>query len=205
MTRKLGSFLMILGTVLILGALSLFLYNRYEEANAGKTVEAVLPQLQVAIRENMVESPEATEVVVPEETEPVIQEMTEVEIDGFGYIGYLSIPALNLELSVMSEWDYPRLKISPCRYSGTTMEDNLTIAAHNYARHFGPIRNLALGDRVVFTDMDGQIIYYEVAAVDVLVPTAIEEVTSGNFDLTLFTCTYGGKSRVVVYCNRVEE
>ncbi len=45
------------------------------------------------------------------------------------------------------------------------------------------------GDLVSFTDMDGRIVHYTVAEMDVLNPTAVEEMTSGDFDLTLFTCT----------------
>ena len=55
-----------------------------------------------------------------------------------------------------------------------------------------------------FTDADGNVHCYAVAAVDVLDPTAVEEMTAGEFDLTLFTCTYGGKSRVTVFCDRIE-
>jgi sortase A len=39
-------------------------------------------------------------------------------------------------------------------------------------------------------------------AQDILDPYAVEEMTAGNYDLALFTCTYGGKSRVTVYCDR---
>jgi sortase A len=41
-----------------------------------------------------------------------------------------------------------------------------------------------------------------VAALDILESTAVETMTAGEFDLTLFTCTYDGKSRVTVYCNK---
>ena len=34
--------------------------------------------------------------------------------------------------------------------------------------------------------------------------TAVEEMTAGEYDLTLFTCTYGGQSRVTVRCDREE-
>ena len=54
---------------------------------------------------------------------------------------------------------------------------------------------------MIFTDMDGIKTRYQVVAQDILAPTAVEEMTSGEFDLTLFTCTYGGKSRVTVYCD----
>ena len=76
--------------------------------------------------------------------------------------------------------------------------------AHNYDRHFGRIRNLRSGDRVTFTDMEGTTVEYEVVALEILEPMAIEEMTAGEFDLTLFTCTYGGKSRVTIRCDRVE-
>lgn len=127
-----------------------------------------------------------------------------VEIDGYGYVGYLTIPALGLELPVMAEWDYARLRLAPCRYSGSTKTGDLVIAAHNYARHFGSLQTLLAGDEVRFTDMDGVVTVYEVAAVEILQPTAVEEMTAGEYDLTLFTCTYGGQSRVTVRCDRRE-
>ena len=63
------------------------------------------------------------------------------------------------------------------------------------------LAELAEGDSVVFTDMDGIATVYQVVAQDVLSATAVEEMTAGVFDLTLFTCTYGGKSRMTVYCD----
>jgi sortase A len=73
---------------------------------------------------------------------------------------------------------------------------------HNYSRHFGKISKLNEGDTISFTDVDGVVTHYQVAAMDILEPTAVEVMTSGEFDLTLFTCTYGGGSRVTVYCNK---
>ena len=132
------------------------------------------------------------------------KEMTVKQIDGYGYVGYLSLPALQLELPVMAECDYERLKIAPCRDSGATKTDDIVIAAHNYSTHFGKISQLIQGDLLTFTDMDGQTILYEVSAIDILEPTAGDIVRSGTFDLVLYTCTYGGEQRVVVFCNRVE-
>ena len=36
--------------------------------------------------------------------------------------------------------------------------------------------------------------------VDVLAPEVVEEMKDAGNDLTLFTCTYGGASRVTVRC-----
>ena len=60
------------------------------------------------------------------------------------------------------------------------------------------------GDPVYFTDMDGVTTAYEVAEVDTLSATAVEEMTGSGFDLTLFTCNYSGQARVTVRCNRVD-
>lgn len=127
-----------------------------------------------------------------------------VEIKDNRYIGFLSIPDLGLELPIMSTWSYPQLNIAPCRYIGSVRGEDLVLMAHNNDSHFGRLSQLDLGDGVSFTDMDGQTIYYEVVGKDVLDPSAVEEMTSGAFDLTLFTCTYGGGSRITVYCDRIK-
>lgn len=193
MGRKVGTICMILGAVLIFAALSLFLWNRQQDRQAGELAEEILPRIEEQIEEN--NSGETASV------DPYSQEMPEAEIDGNNYIGYLSIPSLGLELPVMSEWSYPRLRIAPCRYSGSTKTGDLVIAAHNYSRHFGQIKKLKPGDEVSFTDLDGVVMDYRVVEVDTLNPTDVEEMTDSGYALTLFTCTYGGRSRVTVRCN----
>lgn len=203
--RKLtGWLLMGAGALLVCGALGLFLCNQREDAQAGDSADRVLPQVVAHIKQDAAEEKDAAvEMEAATEPEAVYgTEMTEVMIDGYAYIGYVSIPALELELPVMSQWDYDRLKLAPCRYTGSTKSDDLVLCAHNYARHFGNIKNLILGDAVYFTDMDGVVSSYTVVSVDILEPTDVEDMTSGDYDLTLFTCTYGGQSRVTVRCQR---
>lgn len=129
-------------------------------------------------------------------------EMPTIEVDGNEYVGYIHIPSLDLELPVLNEWSYPGLKIAPCRYVGSAYSNDLVIAAHNYKKHFGGIKNLNAGDVVTFTDVDNNVFNYKVALTDVLEPTATEEMVESDYDLTLFTCTLGGTSRVTVRCTR---
>ena len=185
--RRLGNFLIVLGVLCLAGAMGLFLYNRAEDEKAGTAAGAVLSELKV-------------ETASGDYVNPYDTAMTEVEIDGHLYIGYVRIPMLGLELPVMSEWSYPNLKISPCRYTGSAKTNDLVICAHNYARHFGNIKNLSEGDDVYFTDMDGVTTHYNVAQVNILQPTAVSEMTDSGYALTLFTCTYGGRTRVTVRC-----
>lgn len=198
MSRRIGTVCMLLGTVLILAALSLFLFNRREDNQAEQAVEHVLPRLMERL-----EAQEETGEAAATYPDPYDPTMTEVEIDGYAYIGYLSIPSLELELPIMSQWDYARLKIAPCRYTGSAKTDDLVLAAHNFTKHFGLLQKLSAGDTVIFTDMDGTVWCYEVVLVEILPPTDVEEMTDGEYDLTLFTCTYGGQSRVTVRCERI--
>lgn len=186
-----------IGAALLIAALSLLLYNWTENVNAGNAADEILPVIIEAIEES---EDNSTEDVIETDTE-----MTVEELEGYGYIGYLSIPVLELELPVMSEWDYTRLKIAPCRYFGSTKTDDLVICGHNYTRHFGTLKNLQPGDQVFFTDMDGETITYEVKEVETLQPTQISEMIESDYDLTLYTCTYGGQSRVTVRCSRAEK
>ena len=105
----------------------------------------------------------------------------------------------------MNEWSYPRLKLAPCRYSGSAYTGNLVIAAHNYRTHFGPIKNLTVGAQVTFTDVKGRRFSYEVSAVETIEATSVEDAVSNAWDLTLITCTPGGQARVAVRCLRADE
>lgn len=195
--NKIGMVCMIAGTVLILSALALFVWNQWESRQARLASQRSLEQMQEYFQSLKADD----EGTLPD---PYDAEMTEVEIDGYAYIGCLSIPSIGLELPVMSEWDYERLKIAVCRYTGSTKTDDLVIAGHNYnTGHFGALKNLSVGDKVFFTDMDGVLSVYEVAGLEELLPGDVEEMTSGEYDLTLFTCTYTVQSRLAVRCRRV--
>lgn len=198
--KKCGIILLILGTVLIGSALSLLLYNRQEDIQASQSMDDLIGKLQATI-----EQPTITPVPSETETEPVETRPAEMEtviIDGYEYIGYLSIPTLDLELPVMAQWDYTRLKIAPCRESGATATNDLVIAAHNYNSHFGRLKQLQPGENITFTEMDGFFNSYRVEKTVILAPDQVEDVLLSDYDLVLYTCTKGGATRVVVYCNR---
>lgn len=194
-----GSFLIGLGLLLIAAAFCLTGYNLWDEQRALQTVE----QVREETKENV-----ALEDAY-EETEPAYKlnpemAMPEKEIDGWKYIGVLTIPSQGIELPVISEWSYPALKVAPCRYMGSAYKDDFIIAGHNYRVHLGRIKNLQPGDMVYFTDMDGNEFQYEVVVCETLMPRDIEGMKSGEWDLTLFTCTLGGQYRVTVRCEKVK-
>ena len=195
------------GLLLIAAALFLSAYNERESHEARDSARQVIAQLCDALPTEADEEetePEPESTTVPESLPDVEREMPVRTVNGRDYIGVLSIPSLGLELPVISQWDYPSLKIAPCRYSGSLYQNNLIICAHNYASHFGKLKQLRSGDTVLFTDMDEHVVTFQVVERETLNPMDAEGMEAGDWDLTLFTCTIGGQTRVTIRLERVE-
>lgn len=206
---------MAVGAALILSVLVLLLHNRYADARAGREAETLLAGVEAAISSQAAAEPEETrpsgqethlagentptEPTAPEALDP---EMPVAMLEGYGYVGYVEIPALGLKLPVMSDWDYTRLEIAPCRQFGSSRRDDLVIAAHNFESHFGRLKELSLGNTVTFTDMAGIVNTYRAEMIETLSPKDVEAVQNSGYDLVLYTCTRDGQSRVAVFCNR---
>ena len=48
--------------------------------------------------------------------------------------------------------------------------------------------------------MNGRSFYYEVTGTEIIDTFDVDAMDAGDWDLTVFTCTIGGKSRVTVRC-----
>ena len=190
-----GKLFIIVGVFLILISLTMTFYNKYEDLNAGKQARETLDAFksEVVIQNHIVESLTTEEV----------KEMKTVNINGDEFIGTITIPALNLELPVMSEYSYSGLKKAPCRYYGNLFTNDLIICAHAYETFFANLIKLKQNDLIVFTDVDGNNYAYEVLEIEILKPTDVDKMVNNDFDLTLYTCTSDNINRVTVRCNRV--
>lgn len=205
-----GKWLILFGLLLIAAALFLTAYNLKDERRAEQSALQAINKLEEYLPSGTAAEPPTGSageqapwvaedpVVVPDYILCPEIEMPVETIDGVDYIGVLRIPTLELELPVISQWNYPNLKIAPCRYTGSAYLNSLIICGHNYTSHFGNLKDLRAGDVVTFTDMAGNVFTYKMVQRETLLPTSIEEMESGNWDLTLFTCTIGGRSRVTV-------
>lgn len=198
-----------LGLILLLAAAGVAGYNIIEERNADAESAVVLSQVMDVIPEGVtrkdneaIEDPEEWEI--PAYVLDPNREMPTAEIDGYQYIGVLEVPSIELELPIMSTWDDEKLKITPCRYKGSVYQDNLIIAGHNYRSHFNPLKKFVGGEEVIFTDVEGNKFTYEVGAVETMKGTEVARMEAGDWDLTLFTCTYNGQSRFALRCDLVD-
>ena len=198
--HKLGKKLIIIGISLITVSLIITIHNIYEEEQAGKNSANVLNIIKENIEKNIEED---TQQINNKTTEEITKKTTNIE--GYDYIGTISIPTLNLELPVMSEYDYDRLKIAPCRYYGNIHTNDLIICAHSYKTHFKNIDKLNQKDLVIITDIDGIKYIYEVLEIEILKPTDVSKMIDNEFDLTLYTCTNDGLNRITIRCNKLNK
>lgn len=208
--NRIGNILKGAGLILVTAAVLLLVYNLWDGNRARESEEAILAEY---LQENKKASelPDASDNEegqnVPDYLLDPDMDMPEYTLSSLGNvacIGILEIPALDLELPVISSWSYSSLKLAPCRYSGSAYKGDLVIAAHNYQSHFGGLRTLPEGSEVFFTDAVGNRFSYYVAVTEALTPWSVDDMTSGEWPLTLFTCTLDSQNRVTVRCEYSE-
>lgn len=208
--NRIGNILKGAGLILVTAAVLLLVYNLWDGHRARESEEAILAEY---LQENKKasESPDASdkedEQNIPDYLLNPDMDMPEYTLSSLGdvaCIGILEIPALDLELPVISSWSYSSLRLAPCRYSGSAYKGDLVIAAHNYQSHFGGLRTLPEGSEVFFTDAVGNRFSYYVAVTEALTPWSVDDMTSGEWPLTLFTCTLDSQNRVTVRCEYSE-
>lgn len=182
-----GKVIILIGVVMISSGLMWYSGASGEMAAAEAAVHNELDKLR---QEILVTETEGTENEV----------MPERKSDGIEYLGILSIPKFSLELPILDTWSTENGKIAPCRYAGSVIAGDLIFCAHNYDSHFGKLKELNIGDLIDFTDIEGKCYSYAVTECLILKGTDVDGIQDGEWDLTLFTCTAGGKNRVVIRC-----
>lgn len=199
--RNKGNCFICVGLLFIAAALFLANLNVLEEKKAKQVSEQAFEILEEKIVVDTKEYQEnIEESVIPDYQLNPNMDMPTEEVDGRSYIGILRISSLNLELPILDTWDYDSLKTAPCRYSGSAYTDRFSICAHNYRSHFGRINEMHIGDRLTFTDIDGNEFCYEVIDIETISATDTEILQEGEGNLFLFTCTLSGQNRFLVRC-----
>ena len=205
--NKLAKSFQAVGIGLLLAAILLTAFNLWEDQQASLQTAAAVADIRRVQQQNT----ELAHPILPQSEEhqlPFYEEFPHVEMpiitsNGVSYIGTLEIPSQSLTMSIISDWSYSNLKSSPCRYSGSAYTKDLILCAHNYSTHFGCLASLAPGTQLRFTDCDNNVFFYEVTSMEILQPEDTETIQQGDWDLTLFTCTLSGGSRVTLRCNLV--
>ena len=191
-----GVVAIVLGALLFLGGMGLTGYNMYDDSRAGREAYQVVQTLAAEL------PPQALYAApVPKTEEEILVEEARTlpvrTVDGKDYVGLLQFPDFELELPVQTPYSLEALNTSPCLYAGDPYHNSLVICAHNFDSHFGRLKSMQEGDEVLFIAMDGEVFRYVLSLQEVLQPTSVEEMVTGeDWDMTLFTCTLGGEYRV---------
>lgn len=102
------------------------------------------------------------------------------------------------------------LRLSVVKYWGPEANEqgNFCIVGHNYhnKRFFSKISTLKTGDSIYLTDTNNQTLEYQVYDKHVIEPDDLKcttQITNGQTEITLITCTMTGKQRTVVKARAV--
>jgi len=183
---------LILILIIIIGIIGFYLYSEItnEEDNILDTMV-----------ENMPEQINETE----EESDELI--VKESVIDGKTYetIAILYIPTLDIQYPVLSSTSKELLKVSLNKYWGPNPNKvgNFCIVGHNYndEKFFGKLNNIKIGEFVQLTDMSGKTLQYKVYDTYIVDPDDTDctsQLTNGEIEITLITCTRDFKQRFIV-------
>lgn len=193
-THALGVMFSTIGVIMILFSSILFAYNTYIEKTAEKYSASAYEKLEEKRKNEKINKKENHQ---PDFIAAPDMEMPVEEVDGRYYIGTIKIIPLGISLPVQSELDDIKMKFTPCRFEGSVYSGDIILGAHSFRYHFGYLYKLETGDKVEFTDVDGNRFEYKVLYNEILYPDQVNELRSGEWDMTLFTCTIGGRQRIV--------
>lgn len=191
---------MAIATIAIIGAIGLLIYNNIEENRVKDDNEAVVTELE----SNMDQYSDLNDEGQVEKDLSWLDYGNSVgtdyskTINGITYIGILYFPSIeNLSVPVIDTCTDSLLKVSSCRYSGSMKDDNMIIAGHSYKAIFGKLAsNMVVGDMVYFKDLAGNVYKYELKNIESLLPTDVKKMQEGDWDLTIFTCSYDNQKRL---------
>lgn len=200
--RRPGYGLILIGIACLLASACFLAFNLWLDFHGGQAsaaiVEAAPLQLREAISAPLKEPEELP--ARPDDDWP----LPVVEVDGEACVGLLSIPAIDLTLPVLADFNQVGQRIAPGVYVGSPYRGDLILAGHNFRTHFGRLPELPLGAEAAFVDAAGNRFRYELVDFTVLGPYDVRELKGGSadWDLTLFTCTFDAINRYT--CRFVE-
>ena len=223
--RKVYKFNFFLSVFLACVLFSCCIYAEYDRNRSEEVSQDILVGLQDNIDDTTTISVEEDVIIVNALADREEDTQTEVDVssvtpnnssgipveavaaDGTSYYteSVLNIPSLGIEYPVLSDWSDELLKISLNKLHGPKPNEvgNYVIIGHNYknGKMFGKLPSISEGDTFTITDLSGKVVTYSVYKRYVVEPTDVSctsQRTDGKREVTLITCTNGGKQRLVV-------
>lgn len=152
--RVLGILLALAGTLMVLAAVAVLGMKLMELKRSERQLPQILDEINLAL-------PETPDGLASSISELSSSQLIPVhELGGVSCIGKLSIPALNMEWPVGAS--YEDVHLLPVVRTETEDDVFLTIEGMDYDHQFTNLPMVSVGDKVLFTDMNGLTYPYEV-------------------------------------------
>ena len=231
--KKIYKFYFILSVFIVLILTSFYIYAEYDRNKSEEVSKEILAEIKEQVDTTVKKDENDKIVVILEvpgtqednedKTEnqnnnqtktnnTKIDTKTYTSKDGVKYTteAILKIPKINIEYPVLSATSDALLFVSLNKYWGPQPNEvgNYCIVGHYYenGKMFGKLHKLKNGDKAELTDLSGNTLKYQVYNKYVVEPTdtrCTSQLTDGRKELTLITCTNGGKQRLVVKLRQV--
>lgn len=228
--KKIYKFDFLISLFVVFVLISVCIYAEYDRNKSEATSQDILADINEQV-DSTVAKNNVLVVVLDEENERVQAENEENENpsipatktlqttnDGYQYatVATINIPKINVNYPILdgttdsTEETESLLKISPTKFWGPEPNEvgNFCIVGHNYrnTKFFSKVPTLENGDIIEITDMEGKTIQYKIYDKYQVDPTDLSctsQLTNGNKEITLITCTDDSKQRVIVKAREV--
>lgn len=191
---------MLLATIAIAGAGGLLIYNNIEENRVKVQNTSIVAEFETKMEQyaELDEEGQINKDLSWLDYEKSIGTEYSTTIDGITYIGILYFPSIsNLSVPIIDDCTDSLLKVSACRYFGSINEGNMIIAGHSYKSIFGKLAsNMSINDVIYFKDLAGNVYKYKLTNIEYLLPSDVKKMQEGNWDLSIFTCSYDNQKRI---------
>ncbi len=231
--KKMYKFNFLLSIFLVCILVSLYIYAEYDRNKSEEASQEILENMEIG-EDTTVAKSNVLVVVLNDDQGSDTDTQTQQEQpkvstssnknfqatkEGYKYasIATVYIPKINVKYAVLEGQTSSAaetealLKISPTKFWGPepNEEGNFCIVGHNYRnkKFFSKVPTLTAGDIIEITDLSGRAINYRVYNKYQVDPTDVScttQLTNGNKEVTLITCTDDSKQRVVVKAREVK-
>ncbi len=125
--------------------------------------------------------------------------MSALYIDGIGFVGILEFPRFDSVLPVCESWGNS-FKY-PSRFSGSVYDRSIIIGATSQKGQYDFYREISVGDRIYFTDMEGNRYSYSVTDIRYEKNADISALNKREASLTVFIKNVSAFEYIIVFCN----
>lgn len=210
--------------------ISLYIYAEYDRNKSEEVSQEILENMEIVEDTTVAQNNVLVVVLDEQESDSSIEQQQQntpavaapnVQTTKGGYkytsIATINIPKLGIKYAILdgetgsAAETEALLKISPTKFWGPNPNEvgNFCIVAHNYrnTKFFSKVPTLVTGDIVEITDLSKKTIKYRIYNKYQVDPTDVScttQLTNGNKEITLITCTDDSKARVIVKAREVK-